>query len=833
MHEHDKNDKTAISQSVLEDDNSVTRSLLGMLPGIFCMFDEAGRMLRWNKELERRSGFSASEIVAMRPWNFVVSDQREAFQRSVAAAFKRGKISMEVTMLTSRGDRMPCLFTGRRARIGGRHCIVAMSIDISERRALQETLQLSEERLRLVSIVTTDVIWDWNLETDETWHNEGLRNVFGYAKADSFRDWVDHLHPDDRESVHRSITEHARTGHGFWEARYRLRRADGSYAQVYDRGLVVHDSLGKPVRMVGAMVDISDKVLAEEKLELAARTIECIPEGLIVLDPDMHVISVNPGYTAITGLHEEDVVDRLWLFMTDNGIKVGLREEILGTTLKDGRWQGELEIQHADGSFYPVLLSLSVLRDTAGKVTNYIAVINDLTRLKQYEQQLAFMARHNVLTGLPSKLVLDEQLELAVKNAEQAGVELAVLAIDLDSFKIVNDSLGNAVGDDLLQQYAQNLVRNASFASTVYHIGSDSFCVVLQQQNAADAAPELARHLLRVLEQPFTSREHELYLSACIGIEVYREHGADAASLFKNANTALSRAKQRAPNAWEIYSPEMNRASAEILLLGTKLRRAIKQGELLLHYQPYVDMETGRACGVEALVRWQHPELGLIPPTRFIPVAEETGLIVPLGQWVLREACQQMREWQQAGHTDMHLAVNISVRQLRQADFLENVMEVVRETGLAPHTLMLEITESVMLNNPSEVQEIFAELHELGVDIAVDDFGTGYSSLSYINNYRVDYLKIDRSFVSGLPADADQATITSAIIAMASHLDIKVIAEGVETHAQHTHLYELGCNLGQGYLYARPQLPDAVSRMLGEQRAGLSRLTESGFPITR
>ncbi|MGH8370346.1 MAG: PAS domain S-box protein, partial [Gammaproteobacteria bacterium] len=454
MREQEDNDKTANGQPGSEDDDGVTRSLLGMLPGIFCMFDETGRMLRWNKELERRSGFKPSEIVAMRPWNFLVSDQREAFQRAVTTAFRRGKLSIEVTMLTRHGERMHCLFTGRRARIGGRYCIVSMGIDISERRAMQESLQQSEERLRLVSTVTTDVIWDWNLETDVTWHNDGLQKIFGYTKGDNVRDWEDHLHPDDRERIRRSITAHARTGQGFWEARYRLRRGDGSYAQVYDRGLVVHDPLGKPLRMVGAMVDISDRVHAEEKLELAGRTIECIPEGVIVLDPEMHIVSVNPGYTAITGRPEQDALGILWPFMTDDRVNNAMREEILEKVLREGRWQGELEAQHSSGSFYPVLLSLSVLRDTTGKVSNYIAVISDLTRLKQYEQQLAFLARHNVLTGLPGRQVLDEQLSLAVEQTAQVSGELAVLAIDLDSFKIINDSFGSTVGDDLLQQYA-------------------------------------------------------------------------------------------------------------------------------------------------------------------------------------------------------------------------------------------------------------------------------------------------------------------------------------------------------------------------------------------
>lgn len=817
MHEQNNDDKTAGHQPVLEDDNSVTRSLLGMLPGIFFMFDDTGRMLRWNKELERRSGFNPGEIVAMKVWDFVVADQQEVFRRGIVTALKRGKINLEITFFVQSGNSLPCLFNGRRARVGGRYCVVALAIDISERVAMQESLRASEERLRLVSTVTTDVIWDWNLKTDQTWHNDGLEKIFGHPRADNIGDWIEHLHPDDRERVRQSIYAHIQHGQGFWESRYRLQRSEGGYAHVYDRGLVVHDAAGTPVRMVGAMVDISDTVEAEEKLELAARTIECIPEGLVVLDGEMCVVSANPGYTALTGWASCDLAGKPWSLMSDAALSAAACRQILDTVHRDGRWQGELDARHANGNQNPVLLSLSVLRDTAGSVSHYIAVISDLTRLKQYEQQLAFLARHNQLTGLPAKQVLDEQLAAVMEKSAQRATELAVFAIDLDGFKIINESFGSRVGDDLLQQYAQSLVRHANPASTIYHIGSDSFCIVLQQSGAASAAPRLAQQLLRALEQPFSSDDQELYLSACIGIALFPAHSADAQGLLKHANLALTRAKQRAPNAWELYAPEMNRASAEMLLLGTRLRRAIKQDELLLHYQPYIDLDSGRVLGVEALVRWQHPELGLVPPSRFIPVAEETGLIVPLGQWVLQEGCRQMRDWQQAGYTDVHLAVNISVRQLRQADFVDQLAEAVLGNELAPHSLVLEITESLMMNNETQVQEIFEQVHDLGVDIAVDDFGTGYSSLSYINNYRIDYLKIDRSFVTGLPADADQATIIRAIIAMASHLNIKVIAEGVETQAQHAFLRELGCKLGQGYLYAKPQPSSGMVQLLHGQ----------------
>ncbi|HET7922599.1 MAG TPA: EAL domain-containing protein [Gammaproteobacteria bacterium] len=815
MHEDNTRDGPATDQPEIEDDRSVTRSLLGALPGTFCMFDETGRLLRWNRELERSSGYSASEIVVMRAWDFVAAGERDTFRRGITTGFKRGKFNMEVTLLSRQGEGLPCLFSARRARIGGRYCLVGIGVDISVRRTVQEALRESEERLRLVSSVTTDVIWDWNLKTDATWHNNGLERVFGYTRADTVRDWFAHLHPDDRDRVRNSVSAHVRSGQGLWESRYRMLRADGSYAEVYDRGLMVHDADGRPARMVGAMVDVTAQVRAEAQLALAARTLECIPQGVVTLDTELRVLSVNPGYTEITGERQAEIAGSPWSCLHAGPVNSALRSEILAKIERDQRWQGELEVRRANGDYEPALLSLDALRDANGRLCNYIAVLSDQSRLRQYQQQVVFLERHNALTGLPAKQAMDEYLSAVLQSGTGVEGALAVLAIDLDGFKIINDSFGDSVGDDLLQQFAQSLVRHASPASSVYHLGSDSFCLILRQEHAEQTAPVLAQQLLRMLEQPFSSRDNELYLSACIGIAVYPAHGADAAGLVKNANIALARAKQRAPNACEIYLPEMNRASADMLLLGTKLRRAIKQGELLLDYQPYVDLGTGQILGVEALARWRHPELGLIPPTRFIPVAEETGLIVPLGQWVLQAACRQMAAWRQAGHTRVHLAVNISVRQLHQADFVDQVAAAVIENGLSPHTLVLEITESVMMGDPERIREILKQLHELGVDIAVDDFGTGYSSLSYINHFRVDYLKIDRSFVNELSVNHDQASITRAIIAMARHLDITVIAEGVETRTQHQLLRELGCDQGQGFLYARPQSPEAVLHMLG------------------
>jgi diguanylate cyclase (GGDEF)-like protein/PAS domain S-box-containing protein len=563
------------------------------------------------------------------------------------------------------------------------------------------------------------------------------------------------------------------------------------------------------------MIDISARVEAQEKLRLTSKALEHIVEGILILDEQLRILSSNRAYSEMTGRMQTELLGQVPYGMQDGIMEPALRREILSAVGSSGHWRGELHDRKADGSTYPQLMSLSAVRDESGRLTQYVAVATDMTQLHSYEDRMAFLASHDALSGLPNRFMLMRRLTQAVTHARNTGHLAAMLYVDLDNFKLVNNSFGTSVGDEALRLLAHRLQESVAGTGEAFHLGSDGFAVLLSKLDSPRQARDLAEDILVRLEEPLESHGQSLYLSASIGIAI-SSADCDAQTLYRQAKTALLVAQRRGPSSIEQFTGG-EADSSQSLLLVNGLRRALEHGELFLHYQPYFDLNSGEVSGVEALLRWQHPELGLVPPARVIPLAEETGHIMRLGDWVLRTACTQMRTWQDAGLNDMHVAVNVSARQLRRPDFLERLTQTLDETGLLPGSLVLELTESSMMENPERAREVFQQLHELGVGIAIDDFGTGYSSLNYLRHYQVDYLKVDRAFVSNLPHDEHQQAIIRAIIAMAKSLDIQVIAEGVETAAQWEFLKTLECEQGQGFLFARPETALRVEALL---RAG-------------
>ena len=546
--------------------------------------------------------------------------------------------------------------------------------------------------------------------------------------------------------------------------------------------------------------------------DLASQVLEHLAEGVLILDQELRVISVNRAYTNITGYSQENMLSKAPFSLLDEVMPPALRKEILRTVAGNGHWRGELQDRRANGDIFPELASLSAVRDDRGLITQYVAVVTDMTQLHKYEVRMAFLASHDSLSGLPNRFVLMRRLAEAVEHAVDSDSPMALLYLDIDNFALVNSSFGTAVGDRVLRKLAHRLQEAVGGHGEAFHLGSDGFGVLLTDIVSKSDALEMAQSVLAALEAPLQAGGQNLYLSASIGIAL-APPDQDAQMVFRHAGHAMHAAMRQGAGSIECFAGTESDAG-EALRLATGLRHAMQHGELFLHYQPYFDLHSGRISGAEALVRWQHPELGLIPPARFIPVAEENGHIVRLGEWVLRSACLQMRAWQDAGLQDMHMAVNLSARQLRQPDFPDRLVEILDETGLLPGNLVLELTESSMMENPERTRTVFSELHALGVRIAIDDFGTGYSSLNYLSQYQVDYLKVDRTFVNHLPHDEHQQAIMRAIIAMAKSLDIQVIAEGVETSAQWEFLKTLDCEQGQGFLFAHPQPAANVEELM-------------------
>ena len=468
------------------------------------------------------------------------------------------------------------------------------------------------------------------------------------------------------------------------------------------------------------------------------------------------------------------------------------------------------------------------------QLESQVATCNEQLQLevaarKRAEESLHRLADYDALTGLPNAVLFNDRLEQALARAARQGLKPSVMFLDLDRFKTINDTLGHAVGDRVLQGVGKRLTSCLRAEDTVGRMGGDEFQLLLPSHIDARDAVRVAEKLLQVLKPPFHVDGHELYVDASIGISMYPADGTTSGALVRNADAALHRAKEQGPGAYQLYAPEMNAIAIERLTLGNRLRRALQNEEFLLHYQPVVQPSNGEIFGLEALVRWQHPEEGLLAPGRFIRIAEETGLIVPLGEWVLRTACHECKSWQRSSATPVHVAVNVSARQFRQSGFVELVSSACDEALLDPRLLTLEVTESLIMDRTERTVGMLRDLKRLGVGLSIDDFGTGYSSLSYLKSLPIDTLKIDQSFVRDVSSNSDDATIAKLIISMAHGLKLKVVAEGVETEAQLAFLLPQNCDAMQGYLFSRPVSAEVVRGLLDGVRSWSSRLP--GVPI--
>ncbi|MBI4986188.1 MAG: EAL domain-containing protein [Rhodocyclales bacterium] len=559
-----------------------------------------------------------------------------------------------------------------------------------------------------------------------------------------------------------------------------------------------------------------------QELQLAATVFEHSPYGITVTDGRARILRVNPAFCAITGYGEDEVAGK-----TPAVLKSGMHPanfyQQMWTSLRDeGQWKGELQNRRKNGTIYPEWLSIRAVRGERGDINHYVGIFSDLSEHKESERRLEYLANYDALTGLPNRVLFQDRTNQAIAHIARGNRVLALMYAGLDHFKIVNETLGVDIGDALLKAVAGRLLASLRETDTVCRLGGDQFAILLDDvRNAADVAAK-AQALLRSFNQPFHVGGHELYTSLSIGVTLAPLDAGDAATLQRNADTAMFGAKEMGRNSVKFYSADMSARMAEALRLENGLRRAIESGELALHYQPQLCVSTSRVVCVEALLRWTSADFGNVPPANFIPVAEKCGLIVPIGEWVLRTACAQVAAWQRAGIADLRVAVNLSAMQFRQADLVDLVRRILAEHGLSGRQLELEITESVVMEDVERSIATLKDLRALGCEIAVDDFGTGYSSLNYLKQFPIDTLKIDQSFVRGLGSNADDDAVVNAIVSLGSSLSLKIVAEGVEHDVQRSFLENLGGRtnmLLQGYHICRPvPAAEALAFLSGPQR---------------
>lgn len=556
-----------------------------------------------------------------------------------------------------------------------------------ERKSREEALRLSKERFELVARATSDAVWDWDFATNDIWWNEGFQKLFGYAPEDvgkGLDSWAPRIHPEDSERVVRDIHRHIESGKTNWQDEYRFQRADGSYSFVIDRGYVVHDADGEPVRMLGSMMDVTER--------------------------------------------------------------------------------------------------------------------------KSLEEQLTHQALHDPLTNIANRALFKNRVDHALTKLARGNTSLAVLFLDLDNFKAINDSLGHAAGDKLLVSVAERLQDCLRSSDTAARLGGDEFALLVEAMYRPDEAVMIAERILSVFRQPFLIEGKEIYVGTSIGIAASSHVTCESEELLRNADLAMYMAKSQGKGKFIVFEPKMHAALMERIELEDELRRGIEEKEFVLHYQPILNLESTEMVGMEALVRWMHPRLGLLSPMKFIPLSEETNLIVPLGVWILNEACRQAQSWRETyeGNLEVSITVNISIRQFQQSELVDMVSRALKDTGLPPHLLILEITESFMMQDTETTIAKLHELKKLGVRLAIDDFGTGYSSLSYLQRFPIDILKIDKSFIDKLGQGSEGNAVARAIIMMGDSLNLKTIAEGIEKPEQIDELQLLGCEAGQGYHFAKP-----------------------------
>ena len=705
----------------------------------------------------------------------------------------------------------------REAQVGLEGRVTQRSLELD---AANSALVKSEARLALALKASELGLWDWDLQTDEVHHTQ-VKELFGLEPA-YVTAMLGHLkprlHPEDLPLLKRALIEHLKGRSEDYQVEYRVRHAEGHWVWVEDRGRAVERAAsGRVIRMVGTRRDISTGKELEEQRSLAATVFEAASEGIVILDPDYALIAANQAFSQVTGYQIDDMLGRNLVELPCSRDARRHYAQIRQALEQQGRWQGELVEARKNGELYPQWLQLNVVRDKRGTVSHLVGFFADLSARRESEERMRYLTHYDELTGLANRSLFRERLAEAQVRVRQGGRSLALMHINLDRFKLLNDSLGHDVADQMLQKMARRLVNALPEADTIARLSGDEFAVLFDAYGNLSSLTRVATRLLSKLRLPLTVDGHELVVSASMGISLLPDSAREISALISQSNMAMHYAKHLGGNNFQFYTHSLQASTLERLQLENQLRKALEERQLKVFYQPKLCLASGRLNAAEALVRWDHPSMGRVPPGDFIGLAEETGLIGPIGEFVLRQACWQACEWQRQGLEPIRVSVNLSVYQLRQGKLVSLVRQVLEETGLAPHYLELELTESQLLDSVEHIISTFQQLRDLGVKLAIDDFGTGYSSLSYLKRIPVDYVKIDQAFIRGLTAGSADAAITRAIIAMAHGLSLKVVAEGVEHPEQLAFLKAEQCDEVQGYLISRPVEADDVATLLRAQ----------------
>lgn len=674
--------------------------------------------------------------------------------------------------------------------------------ELEELRQQAQILQQINESV--ISMDLAGFITGWNTSAER---------LFGYSAEEAIGRNVLFLYADENEED--TSFEDVFLDRGGREMEVRRRKKNGEVFWASLQLSLLKDEAGQPNGLIGFLSDITERRNSAEQLRLHARIFEQSEEAILITDAQERIIAVNPAFTRITGYEAAEAIGETPRKFRSGRHDAAFFKKMWAGLLESGYWQGEIWDRRKDGEIYPKWLSIGSVPDASGVITHYFSIFSDITDRKRAEGRIHHLAYFDALTGLANRVQFNRLADQALSESKRKASFGALLFIDLNRFKPINDTLGHTVGDKVLQETANRFRACLRGADVVCRLGGDEFAVGLFEIASREHAANVAQKLLSAMDDPILVSGRELKLGAAIGISVYPDDGIDTETLLRQADIAMYRAKQTGPDGFAFFSEDMNQRAVDRLNLEADLRRAIERDELMLYYQPKVNIENGTIIGAEALVRWRHPERGLVPPGEFVPVAEESGLIVHISNWVLEAACRQIRLWMDAGFPPMHIAVNLSARDF-SSDLPARVQQLLTRHGIVAEWLELEITEGMLMHHTETVIAMMDEITGLGVALSLDDFGTGYSSLSYLKRFPITTLKIDRSFVIGIPDDVNDCAIAGAIVGMSKQLKHNVIAEGVESAEQLAFLKSLGCDEIQGYLFSPPVPAEKFAALVRE-----------------
>lgn len=789
------------------------------------------RMIYSNHNLGRTLGYSKTELLRMGEffWEILLhAEDAESYQDMRLRQRHRGHSELLQCQLRFRArDNSWRRFDIREQALSRDKDdqvtrIVGVAKDITEQLEASESLRDSEKRYRMLAESISDVIFSTDNMLTPNYVSPSVLGMLGYSAEWILKHgWNSTVaNPQQLAGIHalfERITrvldkpdELAKLRHAIPTQLFLFDclRADGRKIPVELRLVLVWDEQGNFEGILGVGRDISQQRRAEKDLRMAATVFEHSTSAILITDPAGYIVQANEAFTRVSGYEVSQILDQLPNLLTVDEHQEAHLSYILKQLHQRGSWEGEVWLKRRSEEHYPAWVGITAVLDDEGDLASYVCFFTDISERKASEQRIHRLAYYDALTHLPNRSLFQDRLHSALQQAERQQAWVVLMFLDLDRFKPINDSLGHAAGDRMLQEMAIRLLACVSDDDTVARMGGDEFTLLLQpsptRQIALNRAINVAEQILTSLVTPFVLEGREFFVTASIGIALSPQDGHELSQLMKNADTAMYHAKERGKNNFQFYQADMNATALERLELESDLRHALEQKEFTLFYQPQFSGDGKRLTGAEALLRWRHPRRGLVSPVEFIPVLEELGLVVEVGDWVLTEACRQLKEWHQAKVRVPKVSVNISARQFADGQLGNRIASILKETGLPPACLELELTESILMREVDQAMQILAGLKRLGLSIAIDDFGTGYSSLNYLKQFPIDILKIDRTFVDGLPSGEQDAQIARAIIAMAHSLNLAVIAEGVETHEQLEFLREHGCDEVQGFLFGRP-----------------------------